>query len=54
MGDAERVVGSLLASGAAYQFQAGKCFNLEATKFISGHSDVTGKEVAYAMACAMG
>jgi len=54
MGDAERVVGSLLASGSPYQFQAGKCFNLEATKFISGHSDVTGKEVAYAMACAIG
>jgi hypothetical protein len=49
----ERVPGTLLPVGATYTFVAGKCFNLEASTFISGHSDVRGKEVAYALGCAI-
>jgi hypothetical protein len=51
----ERVVGPLLAAGAAgYQFKAGACFNLLADPFIKSHGDVRGREVAYAIACAIG
>jgi hypothetical protein len=49
----ERVLGTLLAVGATYTFVAGKCFNLEASTFISSHGDVRGNEVAYALACAI-
>ena len=45
----ETVSGKLLASGGTYAFQPGKFFNLEASDFIKSHSDVTGKEVAYAV-----
>jgi hypothetical protein len=45
----ETVGGNLLAAGLGYAFQAGKFFNLESSAFISGHSDVTGKEVAHAV-----
>ena len=45
----ETVPGRLLAVGASYAFQAGKFFNLEASEFIKGHGDVTGKEVAHAI-----
>jgi dienelactone hydrolase len=45
----ETVVGRLLAVGSAYTFQSGKFFNLEASDFIKGHSDITGKEVAQAI-----
>lgn len=34
--------------GASYAFKQGKLYNLNADKFISGHSDVCGREVAYA------
>ncbi|PYP77042.1 MAG: hypothetical protein DMD35_16520 [Gemmatimonadetes bacterium] len=45
--------GKLLPSGSAYQFAAGKFFNLEAAEFIKGHSDITGREVAHAIRTAM-
>jgi hypothetical protein len=45
----ETVVGKLLPVGGNYAFQAGKFFNLEASPFIKGHSDITGKEVAQAI-----
>jgi predicted alpha/beta hydrolase family esterase len=45
--------GKLLPAGSAYQFAAGKFFNLEAAEFIKGHSDITGKEVAHAIRSAM-
>lgn len=47
MEDDETVDGQLLPVGANYAFQAGKFFNLEASDFIKGHSDVTGKEIGY-------
>lgn len=49
MQEGERKVGKLQATGSAYQFQPGLFFNLEASAFISDHSDVTGKEVAHAV-----
>ena len=45
----EAVDGKLLPVGSAYQFSAGKLFNLEANSLIPGHSDITGKEVAFAI-----
>jgi hypothetical protein len=45
----ETVPGNLLPIGSSYTFQAGKFFNLEASPFIKGHSDITGKEVAQAI-----
>ena len=45
----ETVPGKLLAAGGSYLFGAGKFFNLEGSDFIKGHSDVTGKEIAYAV-----
>ena len=45
--------GVLLDTGGAYNFAAGRFFNLEASKFISGHSDVRGRQVAYAIRCAV-
>jgi hypothetical protein len=45
----ETVAGTLLAVGGSYAFQAGKFFNLESSAFIKGHSDITGREVAYAL-----
>ena len=45
----ETVVGRLLAVGGSYAFQPGKFFNLEASQFITGHSDVKGREVAQAI-----
>jgi len=49
MTDNERVVGKLLPAGANYPFEAGKFFNLEASPFIKGHGDVTGKEITHAV-----
>lgn len=50
----EAVDGSLLAVGAdGYTMQAGKLHNLQADGFISGHGDVAGKEVAYAVLTAI-
>jgi len=45
----EIIKGNLLPVGAVYTFQAGKFFNLEASAFIKGHGDVTGREVAHAL-----
>jgi pimeloyl-ACP methyl ester carboxylesterase len=53
MGAGEVSEGKLLAAGAAYQFQPGVIFNLEANDLIPGHSDITGKEVAHAIRSAM-
>jgi pimeloyl-ACP methyl ester carboxylesterase len=49
----ETLSGRLLPLGASYAFTAGTCFNLEASDFISGHSDVRGREVAQALRAAM-
>ena len=45
----EAIEAALLDIGGSYTFSAGKCFNLEATPFIAGHSDVRGPQVAYAI-----
>jgi hypothetical protein len=45
----ETVPGKLLDMGGNYAFVAGKFFNLESSAFIKGHSDVTGKQVAFAV-----
>jgi predicted alpha/beta hydrolase family esterase len=45
----EVVKGNLLDAAGDYQFQVGKFFNLEGSAFISGHGDVTGKEIAHAV-----
>jgi hypothetical protein len=42
----EAVAGELLDASGAYTFTAGKLHNLKADRWISGHSDVTGPEVA--------
>jgi hypothetical protein len=43
----------LLAVGGRYGFQGRRVTNLRSDTFVSGHSDVTGREVAYALATAM-
>ncbi|SFW30529.1 alpha/beta fold hydrolase [Nitrosovibrio sp. Nv17] len=45
----EAVDGPLLAVGGDYAFQPGRFFNLEASRFIRDHSDVTGKEICHAV-----
>lgn len=52
MNAGEAIAGDLVSPGSTYPFQAGKFFNAESSKFIQNHSDVTGKEVAYAIAIA--
>jgi hypothetical protein len=49
MEQGEVVVGRLMPQGSTYSFAPGTFFNLEASDFIKGHSDVTGREVAYAV-----
>lgn len=49
----ETVVAELRAVGDQYAWQSGKLHNLRADKFISGHSDITGREAAYAILSAM-
>lgn len=49
----EAVKGKLLPLGQAYQFQSGKLYNLQADKFIGGHSDICKDEVACAVALAV-
>ena len=39
----------MLPSNGTYQFKSNKFFNLEASDFVKGHSDITGKEVAHAV-----
>ncbi|GAB3986509.1 hypothetical protein V1634_05750 [Plantactinospora veratri] len=43
----------LLEVGGGYQFQPGRVFNLKADRFISSHGDVSGRQVAYALYCAI-
>jgi hypothetical protein len=47
------VTGALLPIGDAYAWQQGKLHNLRADEFISGHSDVKGREVGYAIVSAI-
>lgn len=49
----ETVTARLLDVGKSYTWRAGKLHNLNADEFISDHSDVTGREVAYALLSAM-
>ncbi|MEO8595707.1 MAG: hypothetical protein ABI759_20475 [Candidatus Solibacter sp.] len=49
----ETVPGKLLAAGSAYTFQPSKFFNLEGSAFITGHSDICGKEIAHAIRIAI-
>ena len=49
----ETTDGVLLDTDGGYTFAAGRFFNLEASKFIAGHSDVRGRQVAYAIRCAV-
>jgi hypothetical protein len=41
--------GTLLKVGGAYNFKAGKIYNLNSDAIITGHSDLAHKEVAYAL-----
>jgi hypothetical protein len=50
----EFVKGTLLAETGVYQFAAKKVHNLRADEFVSGHSDVTGRQVANAILYAVG
>jgi hypothetical protein len=45
--------GQLLPVGGDYTLQAGTLYNLESSRFISDHSDVTGAEVAYGLRAAL-
>jgi predicted alpha/beta hydrolase family esterase len=49
MQEGEAVVGRLAGHGADYTFAVGRFLNLEASEFIKGHSDVTGREIANAI-----
>ena len=49
----EAIEGKLLAAGGAYQFAAGKLYNLNADAFIANHSDVTNDEVAHMILAAV-
>jgi hypothetical protein len=48
----EAVKGELLEANGVYAFAAGKLYNLQADHWISGHSDVTGPQVANALLAA--
>jgi hypothetical protein len=50
----EFVKGRLLPHTSSYQFLAKKVHNLRADEFISGHNDVTGRQVANALLHAIG
>ena len=50
----ECVKGVLLADTGAYSFFVGKVHNLLADAFVKGHSDVTGRQIANAIICAVG
>ena len=49
----EAVKAALLDVGGAYALAPGKIHNLRADPFISGHSDITNKQVAYAVLTAI-
>jgi hypothetical protein len=48
----EAVAGELLEANGVYTFAAGKLYNLQADPWITGHSDVTGPQVANAILAA--
>lgn len=50
----EHFDGLLLAANGQYQFTAGKIHNFNADQFISGHSDITGQQVANLVLAAAG
>jgi hypothetical protein len=50
----EAVEADLLATDGAYQFEAGKLYNLKGDAFIADHGDVVGDEVAHAVFAAVG
>jgi hypothetical protein len=50
----EHIDGRLLATSGQYQFTAGKIHNFNADAFISGHSDITGQQVANLVLAAAG
>jgi hypothetical protein len=43
----------LLTAGSNYDFHGGVLYNLQADRFISGHSDITNAAVAHAVAMAI-
>lgn len=45
----EAINGKLLSVGGTYQFQAGKCYNLNADALIKDHGDICKNEVMYAL-----
>ena len=47
------VSGSLQAVGGSYSFSPGKVYNLKSDAFISGHSEITGREVGYVVLSAV-
>jgi hypothetical protein len=49
----QSVVADLEDVGFSYQFDDGKVYNLLADPFITGHSDVTGKQVAHLIVAAV-
>ena len=53
LGTDEALDRTLLAKDANYDFTARRIYNLRADTFVSGHSAVTGPEVAHALAAAM-
>jgi Alpha/beta hydrolase len=48
----EAVAGELLDADGAYAFATGKLYNLQADPWITGHSDITGPQVANAILAA--
>jgi hypothetical protein len=50
----EFVRGTLLVETAAYQFSAGKIYNLRADAFVSSHGDIEGRQIANAILFAAG
>jgi hypothetical protein len=48
----EAIAGELLGADGVYAFAAGKLYNLQADSWITGHSDVTGPQVANALLAA--
>ena len=53
MESGEAEFGNLLPAGSTYSFQPSKFFNMEGSPFISGHSDICGKEIAHAIRVAI-
>lgn len=49
----EAVPGELLDVGGTYRWQPQRPHNLLADRFIADHSDVTGRQVAYALLCGL-